>query len=199
MTKEYFDRGVDIDEYVASYRNYLSLVRGTLRDARADEERVTALKDTLLRFDGPVRASAFTEAWCGDWACNLAILKDLFARGGLPFRVFDGGHGALAERYQGKGVDHIPVVSLWDGAGKELVRWIEAPEAVQPLKDDWKRRNPRLMELYAIKGTDKDAENEFARLYRNLLEEMVGWYRGGMWNETMDEVIALAKAKDRPS
>jgi hypothetical protein len=55
------------------------------------------------------------------------------------------------------------------------------------------------MELYAIKGTDKDAENEFARLYRNLLEEMVGWYRGGMWNETMDEVIALAKAKDRPS
>jgi len=196
MTPEYYESGVEIESYLAGYRNYLSLVRGMVRDAQAAEPEVEALRSALALHPGPVRAGAHTEPWCGDWACNLPILRNLFQRAGVPFRVFDDQRQPeLKQHYRAEGCTHIPVVSLWDGTGREILRWIEAPQAVEPLKEEWKAANPRLMELYAVKEGNQEAENEFARLYRNLLEDMSRWYRDGLWAATTAEIIALATPK----
>lgn len=195
MTPEYFGSGTDIETYIKEIKNYRSLVQGLAREASAKDADVEELKATLARYPGPVKASAFTESWCGDSASNLPILKSLFGKAGIAFRVFDmEHHGELKQHYHDDEVDHIPVVSLWDAGGAEIVRWIEAPAAVNPIKDAWKAKHPRMMELYGIKEGNKELENEFARLYRDFLEEMAVWYREGMWDETVREMVALAKA-----
>lgn len=194
MTKDYFETGFDIETYLQEIRNYRSLVRKLTRDAEVDDAHIKALRKALQKIPGPVLATVETESWCGDSACNLPILHRLFAGAEVPFRVFDREHHPeLKELYLADGEKHIPVVSLWDGDGRELGRWIEAPADVQPMKKKWKKEHPRMMELYGKKANDPEAEKEFARLYRNFLEDMAVWYREGMWEETVKEIVALAE------
>jgi len=195
MTQDYFESGSEIENYLRDLRSYRSLVRSLTRDAIVQSSHIEALQNALQDHPQPVTATAHTEGWCGDWACNLPILRSLFRETNVPFRVFDEEHHPeLKEHYRLEGTVHIPVVSLWDGEGKEIGRWVEAPETVTPLKTEWKERNPRLMELYAKKAQDPEAEKEFAKLYRKFLEDMSVWYRDeGKWNDTIEEIIALAE------
>lgn len=194
MNKDYFATGFNIDTYLEEVRSYRSLVRSLIKDAQVDKATGTALKSALADHPGPVLATVHTEPWCGDSACNLPILRPLFAAAEIPFRVFDQEqHPELKEYYRADGEGHIPVVSLWDGPGREIARWVEAPAAVQPLKQQWKAEHPRLMELYALKADDPAAEKEFARLYRSFLEDMALWYKEGKWDETVKEIINLAE------
>ena len=110
----------------------------------------------------------------------------------MPLLVFIGSeYRELEEHYHGMGVDHIPVLSIWDGEGKEIGRWIEAPAAMVPKKDAWKADHPHFMELYRKRDTDKEAGRQFASLYRQFLEGMADWYLEGVWNETTREVVDL--------
>jgi hypothetical protein len=200
MTEDYFGRGFEVPEYLQQLRNYPSLVKQLMEEARAEREHSDRLQKIAGSWKQPVRATAQTEDWCGDWACNLPILADLFEKAGIPFRVFRGSeHPELKERHKRDGVEHIPVVSLWDGNGEEIGRWIEAPEKVDEMKRRWKEENPRLMELYAQKDDDKAAAKEFAKLYRRFLEEMAVWYRQGMWSETTREIAELAEEQTEAS
>lgn len=191
MTANCFAGGTDTETYLAELKTYRSIVRALAEAAEASADHVELLRKRISALPGPVTASAFTEPWCGDWACNFPILRDLFSRAGVPFRIFESaGSPELADFYKSEGVDHIPVISIWDGNGGEISRWIEAPAAIQGMKAEWKKQNPRLMELYAIKNGDKEAEKEFAKLYRRFVEEMSQWYREGMWDETTGEITA---------
>ena len=102
-------------------------------------------------------------------------------------------HEPLKTKYESEGNDHIPVISLWNGDGRELGRWIEAPRAVDTLKSEWKAKRPHFMELYGKQKEDKEAAKEFASLYREFLDEMAGWYRSGMWLETTREIVELVQ------
>jgi len=59
------------------------------------------------------------------------------------------------------------------------------------MKDEWKAQRPEFMELYAKQKTDKEAAKQFATMYRSFMEEMAGWYRDGMWDETTREISNL--------
>jgi len=191
MTKEYFEGGLDIPAYMQELKNYRSLVRRLMKEASAEGALADMVKKKTARFHPPLRASALTEDWCGDWACNLPVLTDLFGKTGIEFRVFRGSENPeLKKYYEEDGDDHIPAVSIWDGGGTEIMRWIEAPEKVQEMKTSWKTEHPELMILYGKKENDKDAARNFARLYRTFLEDMAVWYAGGMWQETVREIAA---------
>ena len=193
LTEDYFDRGLDIPEYIEQLRNYRSLVRKLMEEAQAEPEHIEMLRKSTAEHPQPVRATAHTEDWCGDWACNVPILRSLFEEAGIPFRVLRGSENPeLKKRYEREGVEHIPVVSLWNGEGEEIARWVEAPEKVSEMKSRWKKENPELMELYGRKEHDKEAAKEFAKLYRRFLEEMADWYREGMWSETTREITEIA-------
>jgi hypothetical protein len=190
LDQSFFEQGLEVDDYVREIRNYRSFVKRVMEEAEADANHVETLKAEAAKFPQPVRATVNTEDWCGDWACNVGILNDLFTRAGIPFRVFRGSeHPTLKERYEREGDDHIPAVSLWDGEGNELIRWIEAPAKVAEMKSTWKAEHPEFEELYAKRESDPEAEKKFVKLYREFLETMGGWYRDGMWNETTREIV----------
>lgn len=194
MTQEYFERGIEIDEYVRELRSYRSLVRKLMGEATAKQAHVEELKEKLKKYPQPVRATSHTEDWCGDWAANIGILNDLFDKAGVEFRVFNNAeHPELKKKYKQEGVGHIPVVSLWDAEGEEIARWVEAPRKVAAMKDEWKQENPRMMELFPKQKEDKQAAKEFAKLYRKFLEEMAVWYQEGMWDETTREIVQAVK------
>jgi hypothetical protein len=197
MTSEYYEGGMTFDAYLKDLRHYRSLVRTLMGQAETAagplQARIEALRVAVDERPQPVRATVTTEDWCGDWICNMPILHKLFEGAGIPFRIFRGSeYGELKARYERDGDTHIPAVSLWDGEGNEILRWIEAPAKVAEMKDAWKAENPQLMELYAKQSEDKAAAREFAKLYRKFLETMAQWYTEGMWNETVREILTKA-------
>lgn len=203
MNSDYFQQGLTVDEYLNELRHYRSLVRKLVDQAgRADSPTrsdIEALRVAADSFSQPVRATVNTEDWCGDWICNMPILEKLFSSTHIPFRVFRGSeYEELKGRYEKDGDTHIPAVSLWDGEGNELMRWIEAPAKVAEMKDAWKAENPQLMELYSKQSEDKAAAREFAKLYRQFLETMARWYTEGMWHETVGEIVSKAEEAMQP-
>ncbi|NBF40488.1 MAG: hypothetical protein GVY14_08730 [Spirochaetes bacterium] len=190
MDTQTFERGYDTETYVANLRNYRTFVKRLMGEASANHDHVAALKDAAEGLDAPVRATMMTEDWCGDSACNTPVLADLFSRTGIEFRVFRGSEQTdLKQRYESEGATHIPVVSIWDGTGAELARWIEAPASVAEKKNAWKAEHPEFTELYERQKTDKDAAKRFASLYREFLEEMASWYKAGDWDDTTGEIV----------
>ena len=194
MDDALFRAGIEPDAYLANLRNYRSFVKALAIEAAVNPSHVQALKAAVADRPDPVRATMMTEDWCGDSACNFPILTLLFDGAGIPFRVLRGSEQPeLKELYESDGVDHIPVVSLWDGNGREFVRWVEAPAAVTAKKDEWKAARPEFMELYRRQSQDKAAAKEFAALYRQFLDEMGTWYVAGMWTETTREIVTAAE------
>ena len=195
MSDRIFFEGIEPSDYIGKLRNYRSLVRRLLKDVKADDNHVAIISGVVSKESKQLKATALTEDWCGDWICNLPLLNDLFLRTGISFRIFRGTeHKELKEYYEEDGTDHIPVISLWDSDGREVVRWVEAPEKIQELKKKWKERNPSLMMLYAKQREDKTAAREFAKLYRQFLEEMADWYQAdGFWGETSGEISDMLR------
>mgnify|MGYP000855245625 CR=1 FL=1 len=151
MTPEFFESGTSVDEYLRDQRTYRSVVQALVRDADADDADAAALAGALAGFPGPANATVFTESWCGDSACNLPIVRSLFAKAGVPFRVFDrASHPGLNDWYRGRDVTHIPVVSLWSADGTEIARWVEAPKAIEPRKAAWKAEHPRMIRARSL-------------------------------------------------
>jgi hypothetical protein len=195
MDHQTFSAGYDPETYVRNLRNYRSFVRSLFDEGDADDDHAATLKVLARGYVVPVRATVMAEDWCGDAVLNAPILASLFRKAAIEVRFFRGSeHDDLKRFYEADGTDHTPVLSLWDANWKELGRWIEAPKAIEPLKSAWKSERPQFMELYSRKATDKDAERQFARLYREFLEEMATWYRESLWDETTREVVDLLRA-----
>jgi hypothetical protein len=190
MDAERFEAGYDPGTYVHGLRNYRSFVRDLMDTARADISHVQSLVAATEHAPRPVRATILTEDWCGDSAVNTPILASLFHDAGIPLRIFRGSEAPdLKQLYAEDGITHIPVVSLWDGEGRELTRWVEAPRAVQIRKDEWKQAHPEFVRLQGTWENDREAARRFAVLYREFLQEMARWYREGMWSETTREIV----------
>lgn len=199
MTLELFESGREPEAYVTVLRNYRSFVK-SLMGAPADHDHVAALSQAAGGWSGPVRATIMTEDWCGDSACNVPILASLFDGAGIELRILRGSeHPGLKDYYENgsshhPGTDHIPVLSIWDGDFNEVVRWVEAPAQIEEKKSGWKAGYPEFVPLQKVRWTDREAGRKFAVLYRKLLDEMITWYRAGMWRETTREIATAAEA-----
>jgi len=191
MNTRIFDSGQDPATYVASLRNYRSFVRSIMGEPEIETGHVEALAASVKTAQQPVRATLMTEDWCGDSACNLPALASLFDAARVELRIVRGSEEPdLHAFYRDQGVDHIPVLSVWDGLFNELGRWIEAPAGVAAKKDAWKAARPEFMDVFRRKNEDKDAAKQWAVLYREFMNAMLEWYRDGMWNETAREIVA---------
>lgn len=179
------------DQYVSELRFYRTVVRRLIELAAPSEARIDDLTSAVSRFPQPVTATAMTEDWCGDSACVLPFLAPLFGLASIQFVVFRGSEYAEVERYyEDSGDDHIPAVSIWDGEGAEIGRWIEQPKSVLASKERWIADRPEYTELEASRTTDPVAKRQFSQLYKELVEAMAEWYTTGMWDEAAREVIA---------
>ena len=194
MNTKIFEAGLSVESYVGVLRNYRSFVRTLMGEATANAEHVAALRAAVTDAAPPVIATLMTEDWCGDAACNLPILASLFDGAGIELRVVRGSEQpAINDYYNNLGVDHIPVLSIWDGEFSELGRFVEAPAAVTIKKDAWKAERPEFLELYRTKDEDKEAATKFAVLYRGFMDEMITWYKAGLWDETTREIAEAVR------
>ncbi len=190
MNESIFEHGSDIQTYVASLRNYRSLVRQLCDRAEPRSDHVAALRYAVSGHSQPVRATVMTEDWCGDSAANLPIIARLCELAGIELRILRGSEQPdLKDHYRDAGVDHIPVLSLWDGTWTEVARWVEAPAVVQRKKEGWKQETPDFLRLYEERKHNKSAAKQFNLLYRQYLDEMTRWYEAGDWNETTREIV----------
>ena len=191
MNENLLQSGIEVDEYVRTISNYRSFVRALMNEPEPNDSHVADFRALAEPLDGPLRATIMTEDWCGDSACTLPVLARFFAELGIELRILRGSeHSDLKDHYERDGVDHIPVISVWDGRFAEVVRWVECPKSIDARKEAWKAERPQFTELYARQKKDPAAAKEFATLYRSLLDAMAEWYRDGGWDDVTAEIVA---------
>lgn len=189
---------MDPETYLQNVRNYRSLMKKLSEEATPNTDHIARLLKAAEATNAAY-ASVQTEDWCGDAACNIPILATFFAAADIELVIVRGSElPEFKDYYEKDGDDHIPAVSVWSADGAELVRWIEAPEAVGKKKAAWKADHPDFEPLYEKqKQGDAEAAKKFGALYRQFLEEMAAWYQDGMWDETTREILeALEKKAD---
>jgi len=191
MNEQQFNAGFTPNEYVDSMRNYRSFVRDLMGTPSVNKVHEGQLKSAVKALPGPVRATIMSEDWCGDAACNLATVTALMQNAGIELRVIRGSENAeLKDFYESDGDDHIPVISIWDGDFNECARWVEAPASIQVQKAAWKEERPHFMELYGKRQNDPEAAKEFAKMYREFMNEMISWYQTGGWDNVTAEIVS---------
>lgn len=183
MINTFYTSGIEPVSYMENLRNYRKLVNDLYTEATAPPEWM----ELFTAAASGLRISVMTEDWCGDSACNVPLLTRMAEAAGVGMRVFRSSEFPdLQEYYKEREVTHIPVVSFWDEQGSEVFRWVERPVACAEPADRWKAAHPEFNQLR--QGADKESKKGFARIYREFLEEMAGWYRRGLWNETAREI-----------
>lgn len=177
-------------EYLAQMKKNREHIEGLYRSAHVSPEHARAFAAAVAKHGGTVSISVLTENWCGDSISNLPIIARLEeAVPGIEMRIFLGkDHPEVKRFYNDAGIEAIPALSLFDSDWRELGRWIERPQAATQLVEEWAARHP---ELEALKASDSAADKiKLKSIYDGLLLEMGGWYSGGMWNETLREILA---------
>lgn len=203
--------GLKPEDYFQSLATYKHLVLSLFREAEVAEEDRAAVVACLPAAPAELRLVVVTEDWCGDSAAVLPYITRLAETLAVPIRVFRQSRNShLKQWYVEQGTDHIPVVSLLrlqetgeggapeegapdDGAElawRELMRWVERPDAATERLGQWRAQQPRFDELYARRESDAEAAKEYAGLYARLLRAMASWYRGGLWREIPREWCA---------
>lgn len=204
--------GLKPQDYFQSLASYKHLVLSLFREAEVAEEDRAEVVACLPAAPAELRLVVMTEDWCGDSASVLPYVTRLAEAISVPIRVFRQSRNShLKQWYVDQGTDHIPVVSLvrldspaptaegvQDGSGdgdeamvwREVMRWVERPDAATERLVAWRAEQPRFDELYARRESDPAAAKEYAGLYARLLRAMASWYRAGLWREIPREWCA---------
>jgi hypothetical protein len=201
--------GVIPAEYFPSLQYYRHFVQSLYREVSVAPEDAASVADALDARVGPgtvaasppsasrgdvVKIVVVTEDWCGDSAVTVPYISRLAEAIGVPMRIFrQSVFTDLKQWYVDDGATHIPTVSVLrddDGDVRELFRWIERPEAAHERVQGWVAEHPDFRELMKRKDTDDVAAKAYFKLYAQLLRDMSGWYRGGLWKEIAREFAA---------
>lgn len=187
MNETRFRSGLTWSEYVAQ------MTANRRRVARLFEEIVLTPEDrrafsaAVARHGGRLYVTALTEDWCGDAMVNLPLAARLAEEvPGMALRVFRRSeHPDLRQAYAIDGVHNIPVLSFFNAAWREVARWVERPMAAHERIEAWWAARP---EAAALRRSKRPEDQEARQaVVRELLREMVQWYRDGLWRATLDE------------
>ncbi len=182
--------GLSLEAYVSGMQHHQAatrrrLARATLRpEDRAALGRLTHVRYVLV----------MTEDWCGDSLMNVPIVAHIAAAvPGLELRVFPrAGSPELDRYYQSRGITHIPVVTFLDPAFRALATWVERPQGAHTRLAAWNAAHPEVAAVRNNPDLDPDERRRQLReATAGLLDEMEGWYEGGLQQETIDEIKRL--------
>ncbi len=188
LAKDSYAKGLRWEDYLSRMTSNQDLAKTLYGEARLTPEDLHDLEQAVSRHGGRIYLSAMTEPWCGDSAANLPLIARLASElPGVELRIFvRSEHPDLHAAYEADGIDRIPAISIFDASFRELGRWVERPQAANARIDAWKAGHPELETL----GKSSNPEDKKRRraIYDGLLNEMVVWYRAGMWNDTVREL-----------
>ena len=193
MTREHYLTGLPWTAYLAQMKKNRDHISALYADAAVSPQRLAEMSDAVTKQGGAISISVLTENWCGDSISVLPIIARLYeAVQGVDLRIFLGkDHPGVKERYNSDGFESIPILSFYDDTWNEFGRWVERPESANLRVDDWAKRHPELAEL-KVSG-DPEKKLELRALYDGLLLEMAEWYRGGLWDDVVREIIEVVR------
>jgi hypothetical protein len=148
----------------------------------------------VAKHGGQLYITALTEDWCGDAAVNLPLIARLAAEvPGVDLRLFrpsDNPH--LANVYAQDGITSIPVISFFNSAWYQVGQWVERPAAAQRRIEAWNAEHPQVETLQ--RSNQPHDRRTYRALLKERLIEMMDWYREGLWQATLTELLSLLRA-----
>jgi len=127
MEREFFNKGEDVWEYIASLGDSRSKFEGLLAETVFDNEQREKLdRASQVRF-----VAAIVEPWSGDVMYNLPVLLEMAEEVGWEIRIFRrDSYPELMEAYLNEGLYRsIPVFIFFDENFNEIGNWVERPAA----------------------------------------------------------------------
>lgn len=190
MNNDRFSSGFSWPGYVAQMNVNRELTRQLFDEITLDTGDREVFTEAVAHHGGQIYVTAMTEDWCGDAVANLPVIARLAAEvRNLELRLFLRSiNPDLQSAYAADGIEHIPVVSFFDANWREIGRWVERPAAAQDRINAWMVAHP---EVEALRQSNRPEDRErLKRVFESLLEEMLDWYREGLWQATLDELKA---------
>lgn len=191
LTKERYYDGLTWESYLGRMRRNGELMTDLLNGFAIDEGARKAFAHSVARRGGQIAVAVMTEDWCGDSAVNLPVIARLAHDvPGIELRIFIGSENLdIKAGYESEGLENIPLVSFFDSGFAEIGRWMERPKAATARVEAWTADHPEIAEIGML--PDPERKEGIRAYYDRLLQEMAGWYRGGLWRETLREIGAL--------
>ncbi len=149
---------------------------------RPTEAEIQAVCEAVEGHVAPLSFLILTEDWCGDAVVNVPVVVRLAeALPNVRLRLFvRSQHAELQDMYAAEGVLHIPVISIFDGNGQEVARFVEQTPEVRAYKEAWLARFPEASAWRT--STDPAERRRWQRLMIRLLQELIEQYESGWWH-----------------
>lgn len=191
LTPELFETGLSWGSYLPLMKDHRETSATLYHDLRISPRVTERFESLAERHGGNLAVSAVTEQWCGDSAVTLPIVARLAEQvPQIRFRVLVGRqYPDLHAAYKADGYESIPVLSFFDSDWKELGRWMERPSSAHERVQNWIADRPRIAELYGRE--ESEAKRELKEIFGGLVREMAHWYRGGLWDEMLEEIAEI--------
>jgi hypothetical protein len=191
MNEARFRNGFTWSEYVSQMKVNRERVTQLFDEVAITPEERQTFSEAVARHGGRLYVIALTEDWCGDATVNLPLVARLAEEiPGMELRLFRRSENPdLEQAYAADGITSIPVLSFFDAEWREVGRWVERPAAARQRIEAWWAARP---EAATLRHSDRPEDQKKRRaVLRQLLTEMMEWYRDGLWKATLDELLSL--------
>lgn len=201
ITPEKYHQGKPWATFLAEMSQNRERLLRVLDAVRLRPEDVRAAQEAAAGKEKPLRILVLTEDWCPDAIVNIPVVYRLAeALPGTHLRFFyRSEHPDLAEAYAAEGIHSIPVVSIFDGRWRDIVRWVEHSRAAQERKTAWMAQYPDAERWRT--SDDPEDQRQWRALVGRRFVAMVRWYREeGLWRATWEELLAaLREGRESPA
>ena len=191
ITKDGFLNGLTWTDYVAHMKVNRERIAELFEEIKLAPDDRQAFAQAAAGHGGQLYIAAMGEDWCGDAVVILPLIARLAAEvPGMDLRIFARSAAPdLEDAYAEGGITSIPVLSFFDADWREVGRWVERSAAAQRRVDAWIAVHP------GVEALRHSSDPQDRRAYRALMKErlldMIEWYRGGLWEATLEEWKSL--------
>lgn len=191
MNDQELAQGQSFAEYLAAMKENRRRVERIYQELALSESQRAELASVVSELGG-LNIVFIAEDWCGDAAMVLPFLARMGQEPGVNLRCFvRSQHPELIPA----GVKVIPVVRFFDPTWHELGQFIERSQGAHQRVKEFKAAHPELAELQASSALED--QEKLKEVFRGLLGQMENWYREGLYQETLEEMLAAIRGVAR--
>jgi hypothetical protein len=191
MIRDRYLKGLTWPDYVAQMKVNRERITELFEEIRLAPDDRQVFAQAVADYGGQLYISAMGEDWCGDAVVVLSLIARLAAEvPGVHLRIFVRSvNPDLEDAYAEDGITSIPVLSFFDADWGEVGRWVERSAAAHRRVDTWMAARPAAQALQ--QSSDPKDRRAYRALMKERLPEMIEWYRGGLWEATLEEWKSL--------
>jgi hypothetical protein len=191
ITKDDFLKGLNWTDYVSLMKVNRERTTELFDEINLSPDDREVFARTVASYGEQLHIVAMGEDWCGDAVVVLPLVARLADEvPGIDLRLFvRSANPDLEDAYAEQGITSIPSLSFFDADWREVGRWVERSAAAQRRVDAWMAARPEAQALQ--RSSDPKDRRAYRALMKERLPEMIEWYRGGLWEATLEEWKSL--------